>query len=207
MYESPEQRAAGPILRAIKGSTDHLDDDELYEVCAQGGERELCDLLRHGLNREIRGAFGIAQREQTIPGIISRADLVMRDRGSGMVFAVVEAKMIYATDIIDIQDRWAAWLDADVVKLRPAAAANMPSFLLTWVPYFGRVGRTLRYMKGHVDGRPRFALEETRGAIEGLLQSIGPGHRVTVRDGRGEDGDLVLDAYLTSVFAPGGPSA
>jgi hypothetical protein len=131
----------------------------------------------------------------------------MRDRGSGMVFAVVEAKMIYATDIIDIQDRWAAWLDADVVKLRPAAAANMPSFLLTWVPYFGRVGRTLRYMKGHVDGRPRFALEETRGAIEGLLQSIGPGHRVTVRDGRGEDGDLVLDAYLTSVFAPGGPSA
>lgn len=58
-----------------------------------------------------------------------------------------------------------------------------------------------------MDGRPRFGLEETREAVEGILQSIGPGERVTVRDGRGEDGDLVLDAYLTSVFAPGGPSA
>jgi len=104
MFETPEQRAAAPFLAALLTCTDHLDDLAVYEVCARGSEPELNDLLRHATNSLVRPNDWLVQREQSRKGLISRADLMMSDLPSGMVLALVEAKMVYSTDVIDAPD-------------------------------------------------------------------------------------------------------
>ena len=188
------------LVLALGTSPNRVSVDELYEICGQGGERELCDLLRHALNAEIRPAR-LAQREKTIPGLMSRADVVVwegddRTRPA----ALVEAKMIYASDVIDIRDRWHRYLSADAAKLQTAVSAGVPAYLVTWVPAFLRVTREIRYMKGHADGRLRFDLEHTRTAALDLLREFGtPLHAANTRV-ISDDGELVLDAYLTPLM-------
>ncbi|MGC5583814.1 hypothetical protein [Ornithinimicrobium sp. W1665] len=174
-----------------------MSGDELYEICGQGGERELCDLLRHALNSELRPAR-LAQREKTIPGLVSRADVVVwegNDRTRPA--AMIEAKMIYASDVVDIRDRWQRYLSADATKLQPAVSAGVPAYLVTWVPAFLRVTREIRYMKGHVDGKLRFDLEHTRTAALDLLGEFGTPLHAASTHATSDDGELVLDAYLT----------
>jgi hypothetical protein len=93
--------------------------------------------LRHALNREVRPLGWIVQREQTRPAMVSRADLVMSEMGSGMVFAIIESKMIYASDALDIADRVKGRLLSDAAKLQTVRSAghSTPLFLLTWVGF------------------------------------------------------------------------
>lgn len=200
------QRAAMPFLEALPACTDHLSDDELYEVCASGGEAELNDLLRHATNRLVRPQGWIVQREQTKSGLYTRADITMTEMGSGMPFAVIEAKMFYASDVLDSPDRLRAMLARDAAKLKLIVDFGQPpAFLLVWVPYFGSVSRRLRYMKGHTsagDGwTTRHALEDTRAATAGLLAELGDHvQSVHVRTTAGDDGSVVLDAHLVPLL-------
>lgn len=149
MSEQAIVRAAAPFLAALATCTNHLDDLEVFEVCTRGGEAELNDLLRHATNRVVRPAQ-IVQREQTRDRLITRADLMLTDTGSGMVWAVIEAKMVFSSDAVDAQGMWQPRLAKDIAKLRRMPGPNPPpAFLLTWMPHFATLHRPLRYMRGH----------------------------------------------------------
>lgn len=194
MVPTPVDRAASPLMQALRSCTDHLEDDEVYEVCARGGEQELNDLLRHAANRIVRPDGWIVQREQSRTGV-RRADLLMSDLGSGAPFAVIEAKMRYVTDAVESQDYVAKGLRSDAAKLTNVRAL-VPRFLLVWAPYFAVVRRRLRWMAGHDAARegwlPRVSLDECR---TGLLVAVGAQPAlVTVRTTDSSDGQLTLDA-------------
>ena len=206
MFDPPEQRAAAPFLAALPSCTDHLDDLAVYEVCARGSEPELNDLLRHATNTRVRPNDWIVQREQSRTGLISRADLMMTDLPSGIVVAILEAKMVYSTDVLDAVGLWLPAFERDVTKLAAAAGTSTPPprFLLTWVPHFAVVRRRLRYMAGHRPaGEGWFSvhdLGETRTGVTAALSRLGTGtQHVQVRESSSADGDLILDAYLTVV--------
>ena len=206
MFETPEQRASAPFLAALLTCTDHLDDLAVYEVCARGSEPELNDLLRRATNSLVRPNDWIVQREQSRKGVISRADLMMSDLPSGMVLAILEAKMVYSTDVIDAPDLWTPAFDRDVTKLAASGetGSHTPRFLLTWVPHFTTVRRRLRYMAGHRLVGEQWSsvhtLGQTRTAMAAALARLGTDvRRVQVRESSSVDGDLTLDAYLTAV--------
>lgn len=197
------QRAAAPFLQALAQCTDHLDDLEVFEVCTRGGEAELNDLLRHAANRIVR-PDQIVQREQSRRGLIARADLTLTDAGSGMLWAVIESKMVYSTDAVDAQGMWGPKFAKDVAKLTRIPDPNLPGFLLTWMPHFATLRRPLRYMRGHSADGDGFAalrtVDEARDAVEGWLDTHGVrAPRVTVREADSTDGHFTLDAYLTLI--------
>lgn len=206
MFDSPQGRASAHFLNALLTCTDHLDDLAVYEVCARGSEPEMNDLMRHATNTLVRPHGWIVQREQSRTGLISRADLMMSDLPSGMVLAILEAKMVYSTDVIDAPDLWMPGFDRDATKLAAAGGTDSrtPRFLLTWVPHFAVVRRRLRYMAGHrLTGEQWFGMHtlgQSRSAMTAALTRWGSGtQHVQVRESRSVDGDLTLDAYLTPV--------
>lgn len=205
MSTEPEQRAVAPFLQALATCTDHLDDLEVFEVCTRGGEAELNDLLRHATNRIVR-PHQIVQREQTRPDLISRADLMLTDTGSGgMVWAVIEAKMVFSTDVIDARPLWEPKLVKDIGKLTRMRGPNPPpAFLLTWMPHFATLHRPLRYMRGHTPTphghNAIHDITTARQTLETWLDRHGNrAPRVTVRDAQSIDGHVILDAYLTAI--------
>lgn len=206
MLSSGTEMVSAPLQQALPRCTDHLSDDETYEVCARGGgEAELNDMLRHSMNKIVRQDGWLVQRERTIPKLISRADLLVVDANGDPVSAI-ESKMFYATDAVDIPNNYRTSINRDAAKLRRARenAPALPVFLLVWVPYFPEVRRLLRYMKGHVinEGRlvSKYDLDTTREATRRILANVTGGSESTlveVRRGSGEDGSLILDAYVT----------
>jgi len=206
MLSETNQRAAKPFLEALPTCTDHLSDDELYEVCASGGEAELNDLLRHAANRLARPRGWIVQREQTRPGLYNRVDITMSEMASDSPLAVLEAKMFYASDLLDITNRCREMLARDAAKLKQVVELGQPpAFLLAWVPHYTTVNRKLRHMKGHrptSDGwTPRHDLDETRSAATRLLADFGDVQRVHVRTTSGYDGSVVLEAHLVRLLS------
>lgn len=199
MFKGPVERAGEPLVDGLRSCCDHLQDDEVYEICSRGGEAELNDLLRHAINREIRPLGWISQREQSRSGM-PRVDLLISDMGSGMPFGVVEAKMCYATDAVESVKMVRSHVDGDVAKLSRVDPI-VPRFFLMWAPYFAVVRRPLRYMAGHVahgdEWLPRLELDQVRQAMQALLVSATttPQH-VVVRSCNGTDGKLTLDAWL-----------
>ncbi|MBW8173415.1 hypothetical protein K0651_10215 [Ornithinimicrobium sp. Arc0846-15] len=190
------------LLEAIRMCTNGLSDDEIYEVCSSGGEGELNDLLRHAANRIVRSQGWIVQREQTRPGLFKRVDITVSDRKSLEPMTVIEAKMFYASDLLDIPRQVDAKLEADAAKLEPIVdAGRAEGYLLVWVPYYSQVRRDIRHLGGHIAGSDgwstRYSLESTEKAAAELLGGYGgPIRSSRIRSTDSEDGSLVLDAYL-----------
>jgi hypothetical protein len=190
------------LRRALSKCTNHLCANEVYDICARGGEGELNDLLRHALNRRIRHPEGwICQREQR------RVDLVVSELPSaagtpGRQLAAIESKFRYSTR----PDRgsYMRKMLSDVDKLGAMDPTLERKFLL-WSPYLSVVRRSIYYMDGHQpaeDGTyvPRWPIEYCRDAMEEILQTrSGDLDRVGVRKAEGSDGSLVLDAYVLTL--------
>lgn len=191
---------AQSFLSALEVCTQHLDAEEVFEVCSRGGEQELNDLLRHAVNRIVRPMDQRVQREQTRPGV-SRADLMLSDLGSGSILAILEAKMRYMTDAIESPEHVRSAVRLDLKKLA-GMAGTIPCLFLMWSPYFALMHRTIRWMAGHdqqgVDWKPRRPMQECVDAMTELLAVEGacPVTRVRVREASGDDGDVTLFAWL-----------
>jgi hypothetical protein len=113
----------GLLVKALEECPQRVTGDELYEICGQGGERELCDLLRHAFNRTSRPTF-MAQREKSIPGLVSRTYMVVweghdRSRPAGVQAGVVRAedhRQDHAAAAVD--DRWLCLVHARRATVR-----------------------------------------------------------------------------------------
>lgn len=207
---SPHERAGAPFLAGLATCTDHLNADEVIEIVrSRAGEAELNDLLRHAVNRRVRAEGWIVEREVSDRNHgLSRVDLAMTETGSGMRFAWVEAKLKYATDAIEAPEVFLGGgnsISKDASKLL-ASSLGTPRFLLTWVPYVRHSAYALRYGAGHNQGpdgwRARVDLDQCRNACAELLGQLGDPRRVEVRSERGQFGEIILDAWWTSLRTP-----
>jgi hypothetical protein len=119
---------------ALSQALANLSADEVYEIGARGGEGELNDLLRHSLNRLVRGRGWLAQREVNLDQV-KRVDLaITRPSSTGTVVAI-ESKMLYLTDAVDAPGLVAMRVAPDARKLR-VLASTVPSLLLMYSPYY-----------------------------------------------------------------------
>lgn len=202
----PYEKAAEPFLAALQRCLDGLTTDEVYEICRTGSEPELNDRLRHAVNRLVRPQGWWCEREAS-RGALRRVDLHLLEAGSGMTFAMVEAKMRYATDVFHATG-WVVdgrnGLAGDVRKLSKAGP-NVPTFILFWIPYIALARRGLKYKRWTTvteDGLvPDVPLEQCREAAAAALHRLsdGPRWHVEVHNGEGEDAVLTLDAWLVAV--------